>query len=127
MLAQQTNNTNTPYGLQAEGMAFAIFPEHTTDEYKRTLLCITYRLIVNNPDVTVKTAYWILGRYFDNKAHIDWALKCLSTNIFKCVTRWLDENKVSHYKIKDHSGFNEWFQLQMDCNPQLKSFNVRKK
>lgn len=128
MLAQQTNNiSNTPYGIQAESMAFSILSDHTTDEYKRTLLCVTYRMIMSNPEVTPKTAYWILGRYYANKAHIDWALKCLSTNVFSAVTRWVDEKQTSHYKVKANRNFDEWFKLQVDCNPELKSFNVRKK
>lgn len=114
------------YTSRSESMAFSIFTDNVTDDYKRTVLCLVYRAVLKNPDITTRTIHWILGKYINDKQHIDWALNCLSTNVFACVRRWTDEKKTVHYKTVPNSDFDSWFSGLTSSNPELLRFNVRK-
>lgn len=105
-------------------MAFAIFAEHVTDDYKRTVIYLTFSLIKNNPDIMPKTIYWKLGKYIKEKKHIDWALSCLSTNIFSAAIKWIDDDQAAHYKIKNCQPFDRYIAGLVEDNPALLKFKT---
>ena len=122
MLAEQQQEETT----SSECMAFALFAEHVTEQYKRTVIYLVYGLVKNNPDITTRTVYWLLGKYVKDRKHIDWALSSLSSNVFDSVNRWVDEKQASHYKIKSNIDFQNYIANLLGKNPDFKHFKLGK-